>query len=72
MLTGVVLIINSLILPLLGGDFSAMDWTGIAAGLGAFGLGWFASDKGKDDSSGTAEDLSSDMADSDYENWSQS
>lgn len=73
-LTGSVLIINSLLLPILNGEFISLDWTGIAAGLGAVGLGWFASDKGKnsDNDSGTAETLSSKLADMDYERWTKS
>lgn len=71
-LTGAVLIINSLALPVLSGDFVSLDWTGIAAGLGAMGLGWFASDKNKDDGSGTAENLSSQKADEDYDRWTRS
>lgn len=72
LLTGAVLIINSLALPLLNGEFFSLDWTGIAAGLGAMGLGWFASDKGTGTGSGTAENLSSQKADEDYEQWTHS
>ncbi len=67
LLTGTVLLINSLALPLLNGDPSAIDWSGVATGLGALGLGWFARDKEDgDDNSGKS------SPDDDYERWIKS
>lgn len=70
-LAGTVLIVNSLIIPLLQGDWTAIDWTGTTTGLGALGLGWFAGDKAPEKTHSPEQD-SRDESDRAYEEWKNS
>lgn len=71
-LTGAVLLANSLVIPLLSGDWMSIDWTGTATGLGAMGLGWFAGDKGGNQKEPTDESESEEESDRAYEEWKNS